>query len=84
MRPRWTWAAGVVLGLAACSDSTSVTTPVPEDHGRPETQKLRAADAAGYDGKALQHSVDKMLDTRDQHNGDLNKAADANEAPTAP
>ena len=44
------------------------------DKDRPETQKLKAADAAGYDGDALKHTVDKMLDKRDQQKKDLEDA----------
>ncbi len=72
-----------LLMVSGCNDNVAPA-PAAQTPGRAETQKLRAADAAGYDGKALQYTVDTMLDTRDQHNNALNQAAEANEAPTAP
>ena len=48
-----------------------------KDSGRPETQKLKAADAVGYDGDALRKSVDNMLDKKDQQKQDLEDAQKA-------
>lgn len=64
----------VITALAAltgCGDEPKAPEPTPPpaaDTGRPETQKILAADAAGYDGQALRKSVDKMLDKRDEQN----------------
>lgn len=41
--------------------------------GRPETKMLRAADLAGYDGKAVRAAVDKVLDKNDEHQKELEK-----------
>jgi hypothetical protein len=61
----------IAIGICSCGDP-----PKEEkvDKGRPETQKLKAVDAAGYDGDALKGTVDKMLDKRDQQKQDLDNA----------
>ena len=42
--------------------------------GRTETKKLQAVEAVGYDGDALQKSVDQMLDKNDERNKQLEEA----------
>lgn len=69
--------ACILVSLAACGDPPAQPQPqptstAPEKH--PETKKLEAADAAGYDGKALRDSVDKTLDTRDEQRKALEEA----------
>ena len=59
--------------LVSCGCSPG-TEDKSKDGGRPETQKLKAADAAGYDGDALRNSVDNMLDKKDQQKQDLEEA----------
>lgn len=34
----------------------------------PETKKLQAADAVGYDGTAIKNKVDKLLDKTEENN----------------
>ncbi len=41
--------------------------------GRPETKKLEAASAAGYDGKAIRKNVDNTLNKNDEHNEAIDK-----------
>lgn len=60
-----------VLLLQACSQEPPPA-KVP-DTGRPETRKLEAADAIGYNGKAIRKNVDKALDGNDAHNAELEK-----------
>ena len=38
---------------------------------RPETKKIEAADAVGYDGKAIRKNVDKMLNDNDKKQKEL-------------
>ena len=42
--------------------------------GRTETKKLQAVEAVGYDGDALQKSVDQMLDKNEERNKQLEAA----------
>lgn len=59
------------LFLSAC---TSSETPVAQkDQGRPETKKLEAATAAGYDGKAVRNSVDNTLNKNDDRTKEVDK-----------
>lgn len=67
-------AAVVILG-ACGDDKPEPAKPVaPAEQGRPETRKVLAADAVGYDGKALQKSLDKMLDAKDRQAKELEDA----------
>lgn len=59
--------AGVFLSLAACGDPAPTQPVPPPDQGRPETRKVLAAGAVGYDGEALRSQLDKVLDQNDQH-----------------
>jgi hypothetical protein len=47
----------------------------PAKEPRPETRKIEAAGAAGYNGKTIRRSVDKVLDKNDQRNAEIEKAA---------
>jgi hypothetical protein len=74
MNKRMPMALWCAMLLAGCGDPPAepkAETPPP---GRPETQKLEAAGAAGYDGKALRRSVDHMLDTNDAKQKELDEA----------
>lgn len=61
----------VIVLLQACSQE-----PPPAkapDTGRPETRNIEAADAMGYNGKAIRKKVDGALDANDAHNAELEK-----------
>lgn len=62
----------IVMLLQACSHQEPPPAKEP-DTGRPETRKLEAADAMGYNGKAIRKNVDKALDGNDAHNAELEK-----------
>ncbi len=63
---------GAVLFLSACTSSPQQ--PVAQkDQGRPETKKLEAATAAGYDGAAVRKTVDKTLNSNDDRTKDMDK-----------
>ncbi len=66
----------IALFVASCGCSPG-DEGKSKDTGRPETQKLKAADAVGYDGDALRKSVDNMLDKSDQQKQDLEDAQKA-------
>lgn len=53
------------LTIAACSSSQQP--PIAKDQGRPETKKLEAATAVGYDGAAIRKNVDNTLNKNDDH-----------------
>ena len=55
---------GAALFLSACT-SAPQQPAAQKDQGRPETKKLEAATAAGYDGAAVRKSVDKTLNSND-------------------
>ncbi|MBA3848271.1 MAG: hypothetical protein H0X45_16700 [Planctomycetes bacterium] len=50
-----------VLAICGCGGEPQPTTPA-QTEAKPasDTDKLRAADAVGYDGEALQRNVDRM------------------------
>ncbi|MEO6847592.1 MAG: hypothetical protein ABI254_10040 [Chthoniobacterales bacterium] len=59
----------IVMGLSACKK------PQPPPPNKPgDTKMLQAASLVGYDGKALQKSVDKLKDSNQKHNQELEKA----------
>lgn len=60
----------VILLLTACSKEPPPSKP---DTGRPETRSIEAADAVGYNGKAIRKKVDGALDANDAHNAELEK-----------
>jgi hypothetical protein len=66
----------ITFCAASCGCSPGEETK-SKDTGKPETQKLKAADAVGYDGDALRKSVDTMLDKNDQQKQDLEDAQKA-------
>ncbi len=57
--------------LAGCNSSSQQSSD--KYQGRPETKKLEAASAAGYDGKAIRKNVDKTLYSNDEHNDAIDK-----------
>jgi PBP1b-binding outer membrane lipoprotein LpoB len=59
------------LFVAACSEPPPPKTVI--DTGRPETKSLEAADAIGYNGKAIRQKVDKGLDANDANNERMQK-----------
>jgi hypothetical protein len=67
------WAAAALL-LAACGKEPPPLTP-KTDTGRPETRSLEAADAVGYDGKAIRQKVDAGLNANDDYNRKLEEQA---------
>ncbi len=62
--------------MAACSKEPP---PPKPDTGRPETRSLEAADAIGYNGKAIRKKVDGALDANDAHNAQLEKEMQQNQ-----
>ena len=64
----------IVLVSCGCSPEDEAK---GKDGGRPETQKLKAVDAIGYDGDGLRKSVDGMLNKNDQQKQDLEEAKNA-------
>ena len=52
----------------AATDSTSPSTPG-------STKPLEAADLVGYDGKRLRKSVDRIKETNEKHNQEMEKMA---------
>jgi hypothetical protein len=66
----------VVLILTACGDDQAAQKPTPTapDQGRPETRKVLAADAVGYDGAAIRKSLDGMLQENDKRAKELDEA----------
>ncbi len=77
--PASAFIALALLGCGGCGCQGEPSKPpakpgesAPDPH--PETQKLRAADAVGYDGELLKQSVDKMLDQREKQKKDLEDA----------
>lgn len=71
----------MILTFSSCGNSdntkkTETTNEANKVDKHPETKKLHAADAVGYDGAAIKNSVDKMLDKVDESN---KKAEEINE-----
>ncbi len=51
----------IALAICGCGGEPQSTTPAQiEAKPASDTDKLRAADAVGYDGEALQRNVDRM------------------------
>jgi Holliday junction resolvasome RuvABC DNA-binding subunit len=73
-------AISVSLALAGCdrnqSQSPQQSTINQTPSGDSQTKSLRAASAVGYDGKQLQKQVDKVLEQKQKHDRDLEKALD--------
>lgn len=65
----------VISMIAACSKEPP---PPKPDTGRAETRSLEAADAVGYNGKAIRQKVDGALDANDAHNAQLEKEMQQN------
>ncbi len=68
-----------MLFLLAVSGCDQRESQAPKDQDQPagsrsETKTLEAAGLAGYDGKQLRKSVDKVLDARDQKNKEVEDA----------
>ncbi len=69
--------ACLALCLFACGGQAEPAKPgqktePPDPH--PETRKLRAADAVGYDGELLKQQVDQVIDLREKQKKDLEEA----------
>jgi len=75
---------GVMLMFAGCGDDKPVAPPAAPQppQSREETRKLEAGDAAGYDGKMLRGTADRMLDERERQAKEL-ETARAGEPPAA-
>jgi hypothetical protein len=57
-----------LLLLVGCTSSPQQQQPVAQkDQGRPETKKIEAATAVGYDGAAIRKNVDNTLNKNDDH-----------------
>jgi len=73
--------AGLLVSLVACGGPEPTQPAPPPEQGRPETRKVLAADAAGYDGQALRSQLDKVLDVNDQHVKETEAAQQAEQEP---
>lgn len=58
--------------LVSCT-STEPQPAAQQDQGRPETKKLEAASAVGYDGKAVRSTVDTTLNKNEDRTKDIDK-----------
>lgn len=65
----------VALILIAGCNSSQQQPVVQKDQGRPETKKLEAATAVGYDGAAVRKSVDSVLNKNDVRTNETDKQA---------
>ncbi len=64
------------LGLVACSKEPATPQPTVKDTERPETRSIEAADAVGYNGKAIRQKLDKSLDANDAAKQKIDQAVD--------
>ena len=58
--------------LAGCTSSPQQPV-VQKDQGRPETKKLEAATAVGYDGAAIRRGVDNTLNKTENRTNEIDK-----------
>ncbi len=61
-----------LLFLVGCTSSPQQPV-VQKDQGRPETKKLEAATAVGYDGAAIRKNVDNTLNKTDDRTNAIDK-----------
>lgn len=64
----------IFLSVPGCDYLKKAQNKYDTYEGRPETVNVQALDAVGYNGTAVRKSVDKVLDTNDQRNQELEKA----------
>jgi hypothetical protein len=69
-----------ILLSSGCQKKTVATNPNSERKNElhEKTKPLQAADLVGYDGTKLRKSVDKIIQSNDKHNKDLENATEGN------
>ena len=67
-----------ILVSSGCQKETVATKPDPQRKNElhETTKPLQAADLVGYDGTKLRKSVDKIIQSNDKHNKDLESATE--------
>ena len=65
--------AALLLIASGCDYLKDAQKPSDEYQGRKETTNVRALDAVGYNGQAVRKAVDKVLDTNDARNKEIEK-----------
>lgn len=63
----------IFLSVAGCDCFKEAQQTSDSYQGRQETVNIQALDAVGYNGTAVRKTVDKVLDTNDQRNQELEK-----------
>ena len=63
-----------MLLSSGCEEKTAATDPTAQSTPG-STKPLEAADLAGYDGKMLRKSVDRIKEANEKHNQELEKTA---------
>jgi len=68
----------VILLSSGCQKKTVVRNPDSQRKNElhEKTKPLQAADLVGYDGTKLRKSVDKIIQSNDKHNKDLENATE--------
>jgi len=64
----------ISLSAAGCDYLKEAQNKYDNYEGRPETVNVQALDVVGYDGTAVRKTVDKVLDTNDRKQQELEKA----------
>jgi hypothetical protein len=81
--------SALTLFLVGCGDEPAAPAKSAPAAPAPQTERERlinntqAASVVGYDGEALKASVQKTVDTLDQHAAETQKAAEAAAQPDA-
>ena len=66
---------GIMLLSSGCEKKSAATDPISQSTPG-STKLLEAADLAGYDGKRLRKSVDRIKESNEKQNQDLEKMAE--------
>lgn len=64
----------IFLSVAGCDYLKEAQNKYDNYEGHPETVNIQALDAVGYNGTAVRKTVDKVLDTNDRRQQELEKA----------
>ncbi len=73
-----TIAFATMLLSSGCQKKTVATNPDPKSNNasQEKTKPLQAADLVGYNGTQLRKSVDKIIQSNDKHNKELESATE--------